>query len=124
MDPATGGVCSAIHCMITALNEKNIHNELVCLDSSDAPFISELSFRVHALGYGKGPWRFNPELIPWLTKNMCRFNIVIVHGLWLFPSYAVRKSLQLFRQNHITERTPKIFVMPHGMLDPYFQKAS
>jgi glycosyltransferase involved in cell wall biosynthesis len=47
-----------------------------------------------------------------------------VHGLWLYQSYAVSKALQQYKQKQLNSSAPLLFVMPHGMLDPYFQKAS
>ncbi|HEY6977151.1 MAG TPA: glycosyltransferase [Chitinophagaceae bacterium] len=125
MNPETGGVCRAVRSIITGLSEKNVYNEVVCLDLPEAPFIQELSFSTHALGYGKRPWAFHPKLIPWLNKNIPRFDVIVVHGLWLFHSYAVKKSIQRFKQYQSAKgKVPKFFIMPHGMLDPYFQKAS
>jgi glycosyltransferase involved in cell wall biosynthesis len=49
--------------------------------------------------------------------NLPRFDAVIVHGLWLFPSHAVRKAARSLRGP-----VPRICLMPHGMLDPYFQR--
>src|SRR4051794_14279081 len=103
MDPEMGGVSRAVRSIITSLTEKNVYNEVVCLDSPNAPFIRKLSFSIHALGLGKRPWSFHPELLPWLTKNIHRFDVIVVHGLWLFHSYAVKKSLQRFKQNQNTE---------------------
>src|SRR5690606_42124112 len=38
---------------------------------------------------------------------------------WLYSSYAVYLAIK----NMNKQKRPKYFVMPHGMLDPYFQKA-
>ncbi len=51
--------------------------------------------------------------------------MAIVHGLWLYHGFAARKALKKIRNNSIALnilKSPKLFVMPHGMLDPYFQK--
>src|SRR5690606_4417418 len=47
---------------------------------------------------------------------------VIVHGLWLYPSHAVRKAMEELSKSPLSKHIPW-FVMPHGMLDPYFQNA-
>ena len=50
---------------------------------------------------------------------MPRFEAVIMNGLWLYPSFAVwRAARALPRSGSV----PRIYVMPHGMLDPYFQR--
>ncbi|OSS38184.1 hypothetical protein C723_2885 [Christiangramia flava JLT2011] len=44
-----------------------------------------------------------------------------MHGLWQFPNYGVYKAIEKLRAKG--ESIPKVASMPHGMLDPYFQKA-
>src|SRR5688572_10353779 len=118
MDPKLGGVCQAVRIIISGLTELGVNNEVVSLDAANSAFLNQDSFQVHAVGGGTGPWSHNPNLIPWLINNCSRFDAVIVHGLWLYYGYGVRKAMQ-----RLTSRSPKLFVMPHGMLDPYFQRA-
>jgi glycosyltransferase involved in cell wall biosynthesis len=57
-------------------------------------------------------------------ENLSRFDIVVIHGLWLYPSHATGKAVHNYRDSLRLEKLrPKLFVMPHGMLDPYFQRA-
>ncbi|MGV3558410.1 glycosyltransferase [Larkinella arboricola] len=128
MDPASGGPCQGIRNSCNELQKMGVHNEVVCLNRPDADFLGKDSFPIHAVGPGKGPWNYAPKLIPWLSENIGRFDAVIVHGLWLYPSYAAIKALKRFkaRQSGPTKgvgKVPRLFIMPHGMLDPYFQKA-
>ena len=61
--------------------------------------------------------------MPWLLSNLRRFDTVIVHGLWFYHTYAVFKVLKNIKKHKDKKlNVPKMFVMPHGMLDPYFQK--
>jgi len=123
MNPTHGGPCQGIRYSIPEMERLGVFNEVVCLDDPDSPFISSDPFIVHALGKGRGPWQYSGNLIPWLKHNFHRFDIVIVHGIWLFHSFAVRIALKKFKKlNH--SRAPKWYIMPHGMLDPYFQRAS
>jgi glycosyltransferase involved in cell wall biosynthesis len=127
-DPKMGGVSQALRTMISGLTELGIHNEVVSLESSESLYQSTDLFPIHCLGPGKGPWRYSPRLIPWLVSNLSRFDVVIVHGLWLYHGYAVQKAMRYLRAQGNVFRParklfPKVFVMPHGMLDPYFQKA-
>jgi glycosyltransferase involved in cell wall biosynthesis len=118
MDPKLGGVCQAIRMIISGLKEYDVENEVVSLDKTNATFLDDDPFPVHAVGEGKGPWSYNSNLIPWLTHNLARFDAIIVHGMWLYYGYGVRKALEAIGTPGV-----KLFVMPHGMLDPYFQKA-
>ena len=126
MDPATGGPCQGIRNSIPELKKLGVRNEVVCLDDPSSVFLHDDPFTVHAIGLRKGPWQYNANLISWLLKNFHRFDAVIIHGLWLYPSYAVNKAMKLFKKQRKSSNeilhTPKIFVMPHGMLDPYFQE--
>jgi glycosyltransferase involved in cell wall biosynthesis len=119
MDPVLGGVCKAVRTIATSLIESGIENEVVCLDDASAEFIGHDSFKLHALGSSKNPWGYSPKLVPWLKQNLRHFDGVVIHGLWLYSSYAVYLAIKSLKEKD----RPKYFVMPHGMLDPYFQKA-
>ncbi len=118
MDPRAGGVCQAVRTMIAGLAARGVHSEVASLDDPAAPYVGEDPFPLHALGPGQGPWAYSPRLGPWLDENLGRFDAVLVHGLWLYASYAARRAWR--RRGGV----PGLFVMPHGMLDPYFQRAA
>ena len=123
MDPASGGPCQGIRNAIPELKKLGMDTEVVCLDAPDSEFISKDDFKIYALGPGKTSWCFAHRLMTWLGVYLRNYDVVIVHGLWQFHGFAVRKVLKFLRQNG--EKTlPAFYVMPHGMLDPYFQKAS
>ncbi|WP_235841633.1 glycosyltransferase [Confluentibacter sediminis] len=119
MDPVFGGVSKAVRTIATSLMENGIVNEVVSLDDIQADFINNDSFKLHALGSSKNPWAYNSKLLPWLKDNLHYYDVVMVHGLWLYSSYVVYLAINSMRK----QDRLKYFVMPHGMLDPYFQKA-
>ena len=123
MNPASGGPCQGIRNSIPELQKLGIHNEVVCLDDPGEEFTTKDSFKIYALGPGKTPWCYSDKLMPWLKENLMRFDVVIVHGLWLYNGYATLKAINSL-QNNKGHKIPKLFVMPHGMLDPYFQLTS
>lgn len=120
MDPQTGGVCQGIRNMIAGFSLLDIDNEVVCLDPPQAAFLQERPCRLHALGRGRSPWWYGPALLPWLKGNLSRFDYVIVHGLWLYPAQATFRALKSLQSRPGTA-LPAVYMMPHGMLDPYFQ---
>ena len=120
MDPTLGGVCQAVRTIIAGLAAEGVASEVASLDAPDAPWASADPFITHALGPGRGPWQHSARLIPWLTANFLRFDAVVLHGLWLYHGYAVRQAL---RSLPAPAAKPRLYVMPHGMLDPYFQQA-
>jgi glycosyltransferase involved in cell wall biosynthesis len=103
--------------IISGLQVFEVHNEVVSLDDPESNFLKDDVFTTNALGSASGPWSYNAQLIPWLHENIARFDAVIVHGLWLYYGYAVRKAIAA------SNADTRLFVMPHGMLDPYFQRA-
>lgn len=117
IDPEAGGVSQALRTMIIGLTAEGHESEVVCLDTKGKLFLNE-SFTITALGPTKTPWLYSKKLLPWLKENIQRFDTVLVHGLWQYHTYCVRKAWK-----KTLGRKPSLFLMPHGMLDPYFQKA-
>ncbi len=122
MDPRHGGVCQAVRTLASGLEREGVSNEIVCMAEPGDAFLREL-YPVHALGKGKTAWGYNPGLSLWLVENLGRFSTVIVHGMWQYPGYAVREALNLIKKKTSQVLCPRFFLMPHGMLDPYFQHA-
>ncbi|MDR1653440.1 MAG: glycosyltransferase [Prevotellaceae bacterium] len=120
MNPKTGGVCAAVRDIIFGVSHLGL-NDVVSFDSPDAPYLNDYDFKVVALGKAKTVWACNPKLVPWLLENLGNYDVVIVHGLWLYHSYAAVRAWKKYKKTHTA--FPKLFVMPHGMLDPYFQRA-
>ncbi len=120
MDPSTGGPPMGISYVNEALKGIGIDTTIVCLDDPNAEFIQKSALNLIALGKSKGPWQFNAALGQWLNINLKNYDVSIVHGLWLYTSFSsIRAFKKLIRAN--SEIQYKIFLMPHGMLDPYFQ---
>jgi glycosyltransferase involved in cell wall biosynthesis len=110
--PAAGGTTEGIRRLVQSSEGAA---ELVCLDDPSASYLEGQSFPVHPLGPAKGSYRYAPRLQPWLKQNLARFDGVVIHGLWQHHSYGTYQVVQ--------GRTPYA-IFPHGMLDPYFKRAS
>ncbi|MRI02119.1 glycosyltransferase [Kriegella sp. EG-1] len=124
MDPKHGGVCQAVRTIIKGLEDLKVHSEVVCTDDPSETFISHNKFTTHALGPANNPLSYSKDFSPWLEKNLLHYSAVIIHGLWQYPGYAVYKARKkLLKKTPTRGALPKIYAMPHGMLDPYFQKA-
>jgi len=119
LDPLAGGLSQAVKNMIGYTASKEMSHEVLCLCDAEADFLKETGFPVHAMGKGVSAWSYNKQLKPWLKANISAYQHVIVHGLWQYQSYAIAGVW-----NKISGLRPKLHVMPHGMLDPYFQKAA
>ena len=116
MNPQNGGPAEVIRCLGNKLSENGDTVEIVCLDDPDSEFLSKETMKIHALGRGKGQWNYHPQLLPWLNKNLSRFDAIIQHGLWQYPGYALSKAAS-------RPKMSPYFIFPHGMLDPWFQRA-
>lgn len=145
LDPRAGGISQAVRSLVPELEKLGVRNEAVTCDVGGAEWTKDGTLPVHAVGPGKYGYAFAPGLAPWLEENLRRFDAVSIHGLWLWPSIAAslavsraRKTAKVKEESEklaVTEsensselattseaRVPRLFVMPHGMLDPYFQR--
>lgn len=121
MDPSYGGPCQGIRNSIPELNAMGALDEVVSLDGEDVSWSIQDDFKIYRLGPGKGPWGYAPKLSSWLKKYLTQYDVVIVHGLWQYYGYAVRRAIEYLTSKNL--KVPKFYIMPHGMLDPYFQQA-
>lgn len=121
MNPLSGGPCQVVRDLIPELEAVGIRNEVVCFDDPGEPFVVAESFTVHCLGTSKGPWQYNDKYEGWLIGHLAAFDAVIVHALWLYHGYGFYRTYGKLKKNGL--RLPAFHIMPHGMLDPYFQKA-
>lgn len=121
MNPKSGGPCQGIRNSIPIQKRAGIYNEVVTLDEPGQDFLETDDFEIHALGPVKGPYAYCGALKKWLVENLHRFDIAIIHGLWLYNSYGTFKVWNDLKNRN--KKVPELYVMPHGMLDPYFQKA-
>jgi glycosyltransferase involved in cell wall biosynthesis len=121
MDPATGGVCAGIRSTNLAMLKMGFKPEVVCYDNPDSHFLKNDPFKVHSLGSTNLPAAYHKDYIPWLKSNVLNYDVIIINGLWQYHSYAtIRVILEL--KNRGIRNLPKVYIMPHGMLDPWFQR--
>jgi len=125
MNPASGGPCQGIRNSTRSLNRLGLQNEVVCCDSRHATWIQSDPFPVHALGPGKFGYAYSPRLQLWLEQNLTRFDVVIVHGLWQWPLQATFRAIKKLKSSSspsLDTLLPPLFIIAHGMLDPWFQR--
>ncbi|MDB5086171.1 MAG: glycosyl transferase family 1 [Mucilaginibacter sp.] len=122
MNPVSGGPSQGVRNIDKDLRNMDVFGEVVCLDPPDSAYLGKDSFKIHALGHSEGAWHYSKALIPWLTDNFKRFDVVIIRGLWQYHSYATHKVIRALKRKS-GAKLPVVLIMPHGMLDPYFQRA-
>ena len=122
MHPSNGGPCQGIRNAIPYFQKAGISTEVVCMDDENSDYSITDNFTIYKIGNGKTSYQYQPKLLEWLKNNILNYDFVIVHGLWQYHNYAVQKIIKLLKKQNL--KIPKVIVMPHGMLDPYFQKAA
>lgn len=121
MNPVNGGPCQGIRNTVPQIASLGHRSDVVCLDNPDDAWIGKDAFKVVAVGKASGSWAYHQALLPWLIKHLSEYDAVIIHGIWQYHSYAVVKATKAIKKTG--KQVPKVYVMPHGMLDPYFQNA-
>lgn len=116
MNPDFGGLSAYLRALVPALIARGHTSEIVCLDAPDAAFLAETGVTVTALGPVRPGFGYAPLLLPWLRAAAGRFDAVIVHGLWQYHGLA---ALRAFPRG---AAVAKLWVFPHGMLDPWFNR--
>ena len=121
MDPITGGVSQGLRNSIPEWDRHGHTTQIVCLDSPTAEYLKDETLPIVCLGPAQTALQYSNKLYPWLIKTLPDFDAVVVEGIWQYHSYAVYKAIAKIKRLKL--KCPKFYIMPHGMLDPYFQKA-
>jgi glycosyltransferase involved in cell wall biosynthesis len=121
-NPKIGGPIQGIRNYEKALVDLGIQRDLVCLDNPEAVKNWEFPTTLNVIGLGdsKTSWQYNELLLAWLEENATKYDRIIMNGMWSYHTYATVKVINKLRRHG--KPVPKLFLMPHGMLDPWFQK--
>ena len=118
LDRQAGGPSNSIRSIVAAYSVIGTVGEVLTLDDPSAPFLQSteggIDFTVHALGPVSTRFGYNRRLIPWLRENRDHYDGVVIHGLWQYLGWAVRRAVYPHKP---------YLVFTHGMLDPYFKRA-
>ncbi|MHB8136350.1 MAG: glycosyltransferase [Anaerolineaceae bacterium] len=114
LDPIYGGQPEVVKQLIPAISSLGHQNEVVTLDHYQFQFPENNNVIIHSLAPSYGKYNLNFRLIPWLLKNVNRFDCVICHGIWQFQSYGTWLATWFHKF--------PFFVYVHGALDPWFKK--
>jgi glycosyltransferase involved in cell wall biosynthesis len=113
--PEAGGPPEIVRQLARAHIEVNASMEVVCLDDPSDPFLLAFPCPVHAIGQSfLGRYGLSTKLWSWLRSNSQRFDGIVMHGIWTFPSVALRFVTR-------SQGIPYV-VFVHGALDPWFDR--
>src|SRR5581483_9454505 len=109
--PATGGPVTTVLGLARTLAQVGHCVGIVATDfgAPEASWLDGVEARLFPCRYG--PRRWSPELWGFLTREVSRWDIVSIHTLWQFPTFAAGVTCRRAGQRHV--------VTPHGMLDAW-----
>lgn len=119
LSPADGGPPEAVRQLVSAFTRAGVKVELLCQDPAGSIFHRGIpcevhAIPVHALGQRLGRYGVSLRLWRWLHRNAHRFDAIIMHGVWSFPNFAVRRAAG--------KAGVPYGVFTHGALNPWFNK--
>ena len=79
------------------------------------------TLNIYSLNKVVNPLSYNANLSTFLKLNFTNYDVIIIEGLWLYHSFCTANVFKWFKKNKNNINLPKIYCMPHGMLDPWFQ---
>jgi glycosyltransferase involved in cell wall biosynthesis len=115
LDPMLGGSVEAARQIAAAMQRCGVTTEVLTLVSPRSDWLKMWPMPVYGLGKVLSHYRYTYRLVPWLRQNCCRYDAIVVHGIWRYPSFGVWRAMR--------RSTTPYFVFTHGMLDPWFQRA-
>ena len=89
MNPELGGVAEAIRTCTSVWLDNNITTDIVTTDDSHHSFVTKNN--IISLGQRPNCWGYSKKLEVWLLKNLHLYDVVIVHGLWLYNNFILNK---------------------------------
>jgi glycosyltransferase involved in cell wall biosynthesis len=120
--PESGGPIQGLISQQIELKGK-VQFNIVSLDSPDAAFVKDFPMPLNPLGLRKGEpdkrnrflkhYNYSPYMIPWLKQNAANYDVILVHGLWNYATYAAARVLPASGLPYL--------VFTHGMMDPWFR---
>lgn len=110
-----GGPIEGIRQFYKAFKNEGVEVNLVSCDSPDSEFLKNPTLpRAYAMGPAFLKYSYTPKLVPWLEANARNYDVIIINGLWQYPSFAAWRVLKKMQVPY--------FVFTHGMLDPWFKR--
>src|SRR4051794_22785600 len=113
-NPAHGGTVESTRRRCLALQSVGHQVELLTLDEKSTPWLANWPTRAHTLGPGISRFGYSPQVARWMSRNAADFDAIVVNGVWRYLGAGVRSGL---RSLHVP-----YFVIPHSMLNPWFQQ--
>lgn len=108
-----GGPAEGLRLLLRGYRDEGHQAEVATLDPRGTE-IADVCAPLHTLGRRTFGYGYSAEFTNFLRSHAGRFDGVVVHGLWQYHGFAALRAL---RGRH------RYAVFPHGMLDPWFNRA-
>jgi len=122
MNPKFGGPAQGIRNYEYAfIHQPNIKRTVLCFDNPNEGLQwGAYNLNLICLGEVKNRWMFHPKFKNWLKTNIVDYDVILINGMWSYQNYATISIKNELENKGII--VPPIYIMPHGMLDPWFQQ--
>ena len=114
VNPAAGGPINGLVNSSNELLKLGHEIDVLSLDDPTSVWIKNFNFTLHTFSSSLGGLKYSHEFSQWLNINVSNYDVVIIHGLWQYHSYASAKACVKYKIPYVT--------FTHGMLDPWFNQ--
>lgn len=123
VNPKAGGPIQGIRNYQSTLVQLGCTRDIVTFEDANDVFDWDFpaTLKIHALGKTENPLAYHAGLFTFLKNNLANYDVIIIHGLWLYHSSGTIKACNWLKKNRPELKLPQVYCMPHGMLDPWFQ---
>jgi len=115
LDPERGGPVTFLKQLSAVHTAMGVQVAILTLDRNDPAWLKDLPVSVIECGPSLSTYGYSARLERKLTEVAGSFGALVVHGLWQFHGLCAQR---------VSARVGvPYFVLPHGMLDPWFRKS-
>ena len=114
LNPQHGGPIEAAKQINKILSESGMNVDIACLDKRNDKWIKKPTLKIYTLGPGFGVFKYSLKYSRWLDKNIKKYDLALIHGIWRHNSFGLWKAAKKYGVPY--------FIFTHGMLDPWFKK--
>ena len=91
VNPVNGGPINGLVNSTKILNKKH-SIDVVSLDDPKSTWVEDFEFNVKSFKGYIGTLKYSFTFSSWLDVNVSKYDVVIIHGVWQYHSYATAKA--------------------------------
>lgn len=107
-----GGPVNGLINTTQGLVDRGHEVSIATLDAPGSLWLKDFPYQVYSFRSRLGNYSFSKQFENWLKEKVSCYDVVIIHGIWQFHSYATAKVCR--------DCSVPYVVFTHGMLDPWF----